>query len=88
MPGKKLLRKDIKDELHLQLSLRELRSSRREYACLTPKKFKQRVYQEIRRKKYFHHLKLKSVEWNKQKKARRSHDQPDPMEIEMLEELD
>ena len=85
MPGKQLLRGDVKDGLHLVFSLRELHHSRPEYACLTPKKFNERVYQEIKRKKYFHHLKLKSVEWNKRKKDRRSQQKPVPMEFELLD---
>ena len=71
MPGKKLLRKDIVYGLHLTMSLTEFRQSRPEYTCLTPQKFKERVYQAIRRRKYIHYLELKSVEWNKQKKERR-----------------
>ncbi len=48
MPGKELLRQDIKDGLHLTMCLVDFRNSRPEFGCLTRKKFKERVYQEIR----------------------------------------
>lgn len=59
--GKQLLRQDIKDDRHTTMTLGDLQKSRPEYACLTQLKFKDRVHQEIRRQKYFHFLKLKSV---------------------------
>lgn len=69
MPGKKLLRQDVKDGLHEQLGLKNFRKSRDEYKVLTPQKFKERVYQEIRRQKYLNYLALETEK--RQKKYKR-----------------
>ena len=58
LPGKALLRQDVKDGLHEQMSKKDFRSSRPEYGVLLPKKFKARVYQEIRRQKHLNHQEL------------------------------
>ena len=71
MPGKMLLRKDIEEGKHLEMTVNDFYNSRKEYTCITKSKFKERVHQEKRRKKYFHYLKTKTSEEKKEKKDRR-----------------
>ena len=84
MPGKELLRQDIKDGMHKQMSIGELHVSRKEYECLTRKKIKERVYQEVKRSKYIHYLNIKSSNWRKKKEARRSNLSDIHMDFELV----
>jgi hypothetical protein len=60
-PAKLLLREDIKNKVHLTTYKMpgKLQASRLEYKVFKPKKFMERILQEIRRVKYFHYLELK-----------------------------
>jgi hypothetical protein len=58
-PAKELLRQDVKDELHLQMSVCDLWGKREEYKVFKLPIFTQRVYQEVRRKKFLYFLDLK-----------------------------
>ena len=69
MPGKKLLRQDIKDGRHLRMKLNDLRESREEFQVLTPLKLKERVSREIRRQKYIHFLELKTEKEQQKRKT-------------------
>jgi hypothetical protein len=60
-PAKLLLREDIKNRVHLTThkTSRLLQQSRPEYLLFKPKKFAERILQEIKLQKYFHYLELK-----------------------------
>ena len=57
--AKKLLRKDVKNGVHLTMTPTQLRLTRPEYQQFKKKIFKGRVYQEVRRQKFLHYLDLK-----------------------------
>ena len=59
--AKKLLRKDVKNGVHLTMTPSQLRLTRPEYQEFKKKIFKGRVYQEVRRQKFLHHLELKRM---------------------------
>ena len=70
-PGKMVLRKDIEEGKHLGMTMSDFYNSRKEYTCITKRKFKERVHQETRRKKFIHYLTTKTAEEKKEKKDRR-----------------
>ena len=57
--AKELLRQDVKDEKHLQMTTSDLWGTKDEYKVIKLSIFSQRVYQEVRRKKFLHFLDLK-----------------------------
>jgi hypothetical protein len=65
-PAKLLLREDIKNKVHLTThkAPRQLQNSRPEYLLFKPKKFDERIRQEIKLQKYFHYLELKRCNRN------------------------
>ena len=66
-PAKLLLRQDVADGLHLQMSPAELQQTKTEYGLFHPRKFKERIYQEVRRNKVIYYLNLKRMGENKYK---------------------
>jgi hypothetical protein len=83
-PGKEMLRQDVANNLHLKCSRKKLQASKKEYGILAPKKFGERVRQEVRRNKYFHFLALKTSDSEKRKKDRRSKQPGVQMAYEMV----
>jgi hypothetical protein len=65
-PAKYVLRGDVKNGLHQVMTPSELKSMRPEYGGFSYEKFKQRIYQEVRRQKFLYYLSLKRA---KQKPA-------------------
>jgi hypothetical protein len=64
--AKELLREDIKNDLHKTMKPSALQNLRPEaYGCFTKEIFKQRIYQEVRRKKFLHFLEIKRIEGRK-----------------------
>ena len=57
--AKKFLREDIAANRHKGLKPSELRNTKVEYKIFDPVKFKERIYQELRRKKYINYLESK-----------------------------
>ena len=57
--------------MRLAETMNNFYNSRKEYTCITRSKFKERVHQEIRRKKFIHYLATKTAEEKKEKKDRR-----------------
>ena len=60
--AKMLLRGDVADGKHLTMQPALLQQSRREYHPFKPRKFKERIYQELRRIKFINYLKQKRAE--------------------------
>ena len=58
-PAKHLLRMDVENGVHEQLSPKELQKSRPAYQVFKYEIFKHRIYQEVRRKKFLRYLELK-----------------------------
>ena len=54
--AKLLLRSDIADGKHSSMTPHQLQQSRREYEPFSAKVFRKRIYQEIGRVKFLHHL--------------------------------
>ena len=61
-PAKKLLRMDVANGVHLKLTPMALRKTRPAYMAFKLKIFKFRIYQEVRRVRYFNYLRLKEEE--------------------------
>jgi hypothetical protein len=57
--AKMLLRGDVADGKHLTMQPALLQQSRREYQPFEPRKFKERIYQEVRRVKFINYLEQK-----------------------------
>jgi hypothetical protein len=55
-PAKLLLRGDVTEGRHREMSPKQLQNSREEYQGFTAKKFKHRIYQEVRRQKFINYL--------------------------------
>jgi hypothetical protein len=55
-PAKELLRQDVKDRQHDEMSPMDLWHSRPEYRVFALNIFRQRIYQEVRLQKYWNHL--------------------------------
>jgi hypothetical protein len=58
-PAKELLREDVKNKLHTTMEPSALQATREEYKPFKPKKFSERIDQEVRRSKYIYYLELK-----------------------------
>jgi hypothetical protein len=58
-PARNLLKADILDKVHTRMTPSEIQSSRPEYWPFKPRKFKERIYQEIRLVKFIFYLELK-----------------------------
>jgi hypothetical protein len=58
-PAKLLLRADVMEGKHHRMTPTELKNSRIEYRPFKAKKFKHRIYQEVRRQKFINYLNLK-----------------------------
>jgi hypothetical protein len=56
------LRMDVKDKVHTTMTPGALQASHPEYRVYKPKKFKEHIYQEVRRQKFLHYLELKRAE--------------------------
>ena len=61
-PAKYLLRMDVANGVHLKLKPMALRKTRPAYMEFKPEIFKFRIYQEVRRVRYFNYLRLKEEE--------------------------
>jgi hypothetical protein len=61
-PAQELLRQDVKDRQHEDMSPMDLWKSRPEYMVFVLKIFRQRIYQEVRLQKYWNHLEDKRDE--------------------------
>jgi hypothetical protein len=57
--AKMLLRGDVADGKHLTMKPAQLQQSRREYHPFKQRKFKERIYQEVRRVKFLNYLEQK-----------------------------
>jgi hypothetical protein len=57
--AKDLLRRDVKDGKHLTMEPSALRRTRPAYMEFSQTVFRHRIYQEVRRNKFLHHLDLK-----------------------------
>ena len=57
-PAKLLLRKDVAERKHLMMKPMELQETRPEYLLFDRCKFKERIYQEVRRVKYINWLEI------------------------------
>jgi hypothetical protein len=58
-PIKGLVRDDVKDGKHKGLTPSEFQETRPEYSQVGKKRFKERLYHEIKRKKFIFHCELK-----------------------------
>jgi len=58
-PAKLLLRQDVQANKHKVMKPKELQRTRAEYLEFDGRKFKERIYQEVRRNKFIHYLNLK-----------------------------
>jgi hypothetical protein len=54
--AKMLLRADVKEGKHLRMTPSQLQLSQAAYAPFDPRKFKHRIYQEVRREKFLNYL--------------------------------
>jgi hypothetical protein len=66
-PAKLLLREDVESGLHDQMTPSDFQATRPEYMLFKPNKFKERIYQEVRRKKFLYYLELKRVQERKKR---------------------
>lgn len=57
-----MIRDDIREEKHKGLTALQFQATRPEYKKVKPKKFKERMHQEIRRKKFIFHCELERIE--------------------------
>ena len=73
-PAKTLLRGDVAQKKHEEMTPQQLKASRPEYHQFSPDKFRQRIYQEVRRQNYVNYLELKGQE--KARKAREARKKP------------
>jgi hypothetical protein len=71
-PAKYFLREDVKNKLHTTMSSLKLQESRPEYVDFKRRKFKDRVYQEVRRQKFYHYLELQRAKKFEEKKRRKT----------------
>lgn len=70
-PAKNLLRADIDEGKHNELTPSQLQKTRPEYMLFAANKFKHRIYQEIRRTKFVNYLELEREKKKiKEKKAK------------------
>ena len=64
-PAKNLLRMDVAKGVHLKLTPMALRKTRPAYMAFKLDVFRDRIYQEVRRVRYYNYLKLKEEEAKK-----------------------
>ena len=55
-PAKMLLRDDVENERHVNPTPSELQATQQAYLVFPKRKFKERIYQEVRYKKFVNHL--------------------------------
>lgn len=67
-----LLREDVKEKKHEQMSVRRLYCSRPEYQQFCQNKFNQRIHQEVRYQKFVYYLNLKREEKEEKAKKKRA----------------
>lgn len=60
--AKEFLRKDVKANRHITMKPSEFQRTRTAYMAFKPRIFKDRIYQEVRRKKYLYYLEKKHAE--------------------------
>ena len=81
LPAKELLRKDVRSGKHLIMTPTELQESRPEYMLFKKRKFKERIYQEVRRNKFIYFLEQKrEKQAKKQDKKRQRNLQKEALE--------
>lgn len=68
--AKQLLRDDVSNNRNKQMSRAQLQSSRDEYKQFKPKKFKERIYQEVKRQKFINYLEMKRTLKEKDRRSR------------------
>ena len=56
--AKELLKQDVADKIHLKKTPMELQATRKEYAPFGARKFKERIYQAVKREKFINYLML------------------------------
>jgi hypothetical protein len=66
-PAKLLLREDVESGEHERMTPSDFQATRPEYMLLKPNKFKERIYQEVKRKKYLYYLGLKRMQERKKR---------------------
>ena len=66
-PSKLLLREDVKSGEHEGITPSDLQATRPEYMLFKPAKFKERIYQEVKRNKCLYYLELKRVQEKKKR---------------------
>jgi hypothetical protein len=66
-PAKLLLREDVKSGENERMTPSDFQATRPEYMLFKPAKFKERIYQEVKRKKYLYYLELKRVQEKKKR---------------------
>jgi hypothetical protein len=68
--AKDLLRQDVKDKVHEEMSPWELWQSRPEYMHFKLKKFRHRIYQEVRLQKYYHYRDMARITKKQEQKQK------------------
>ena len=66
-PAILLLREDVKSGENKRMTPSDFQATRPEYMLFKPAKFKERIYQEVKRKKYLYYLELKRVQEKKKR---------------------
>jgi hypothetical protein len=87
-PAKLLLREDVERGEHERMTPSDLQAKRPDaYKLFKPRKFKERIYQEVKRKKYFFYLDLK-----RQREGRRMRgvpiDEPGDVDSDIMMQLE
>jgi hypothetical protein len=81
-PAKLLLREDVESGEYERMTPSDFQATRPEYMLFKPKKIEERIYQEVRRKKYLYYLRLKLVQ--ERKKRGVPIDDPGDVYIDMM----
>ena len=76
-PAKRWLREDVKNKVHETMKPSEFRNTRAEYLPFKLHKFKEHVYQEIKRQKFIFYLQQKR---KKEAQVLRCAGRPSPVE--------
>jgi hypothetical protein len=66
-PAKLLLREDVESGGHGRMTPCDFQATRPEYMLFKPNRFKERIYQEVKRKKYSYYLELKRAQERKKR---------------------
>jgi hypothetical protein len=66
-PAKLLLREDVESGENERMTPSDFQGTRPEYMLFKPNKFKERIYQEVKRKKYLYYLELKRLQEKKKR---------------------